>query len=234
VGNAATNSTDPSGLLDLAVNSVPYIQEKGRPGYLINWDVKVDKDRPEGASQVWIITKTERWSIYREGKGKWQTFPGNAKFETEYKGDFVDIGDRESVRDKSRTYYDPKHNYEWAVYFERVTKTLGYNPDCGAVAEVADVPLSEKQATEHLKEMRNSTKGKFAFAYLYVNEANLGDSEFKLDDVMPKGMEFGVKAVMDFIKGNKLKIPGDINKATGFYLYVPWVAPFLRYEPPKR
>jgi uncharacterized protein RhaS with RHS repeats len=139
VGNHPTIATDPSGLIEVFGLNVAYYQEGGQPGYKIEWGIRLDRPLPPGARQVWIITKTERWSVYKKGDGPWQVFPSDGKYEIHYKGDFIPIT-KPVEKDTSRIYFDPKNGFQWAIFYEKVTKTVGYNSRDGVAKPATNAP----------------------------------------------------------------------------------------------
>ncbi len=165
-GNSPTNVRDPSGLIDL-VGTVDYLHKNDQPGYKIDWAVTLDAVRPAGATQIWTVTKLERWTVYREGDGKWKINSA-----VTYKGDFVNIRVKTTSDTSGSGYYITGKKYQWAIWYQKATKTVGYNPKGETKKEVASVTLPEKEALAILKKIQDSSE--YEYQYLYVDKANQG------------------------------------------------------------
>src|SRR5262249_49227978 len=150
--------------------------------------------------------------------------PKKGAYEVTYIGDFGTM-----VTDTSRLRFDKFPKRKWAIYYQKVTKTLGYNPKGGEVKPRANVPLTEEKAKEYLEKMVSSTKDTFGYQYLAVDKDNRAVCGIDIEANMPPGMKKDLEKLAGEAKDQKA--PDEFDKASGFYLYSFWIPdPKLRYE----
>jgi hypothetical protein len=237
--NAVSTVVDPSGLIDVKGKSVTFVHNQGSPSYSINWTVKIDATLPMNApptmlgrrahnTQLWMVTKIETWSVYQDRNGTWQAWPDKGKAQVSYKGDFADIDNRAAIIDRSSTIFDLQRGLQWAIYMQRVTKVVGYNPKGAKEANARNVNLQPEQAEKYIKMMDLATLPGFQYTYLYLHANNRAASGIDIAKTLPNSFEREL-AHLERQLQRFPQIPQDLSKLTGVLLSAADLSPSLTF-----